>query len=96
VAAAGRAKHVFTEKPLALTLRQRARGDAGCAAAGVDARGRLQLAVPARVERRSSACSEDGPLGKLLHLEGNFCGPARTAFRADHWRHERREGRRAA
>jgi predicted dehydrogenase len=35
---------------------------------------------------------EDGRLGKLLHVEGNFCGPSAYRFPRGHWRHERREG----
>jgi hypothetical protein len=35
---------------------------------------------------------EDGRLGKLLHLEGNFCGPSVYRFPKNHWRQERGEG----
>ncbi len=35
---------------------------------------------------------EDGRLGTLLHLEGNFCGPSAYRFTKDHWRQERDEG----
>ena len=35
---------------------------------------------------------EDGRLGKLLHVEGNFCGPSAYRFPAGHWRQEREEG----
>ena len=35
---------------------------------------------------------EDGRLGKLLHLEGNFCGPSAYRFPREHWRQERKEG----
>jgi predicted dehydrogenase len=34
----------------------------------------------------------DGTLGKLLHMEGNFCGPSVYRFGADHWRQSREEG----
>ena len=34
----------------------------------------------------------DGRLGKLLHIEGNFCGPSVYRFGRDHWRQDRDEG----
>lgn len=34
---------------------------------------------------------EDGRLGKLLHMEGNFCGPSAYRFPRGHWRHDRDE-----
>ena len=33
----------------------------------------------------------DGRLGKLLHIEGNFCGPSAYRFGRDHWRQDRDE-----
>ena len=36
----------------------------------------------------------DGRLGKLLHIEGNFCGPSVYRFGRDHWRQDRDEGAR--
>ena len=38
----------------------------------------------------------DGRLGKLLHIEGNFCGPSVYRFGRDHWRQDRDEGPAAA
>jgi predicted dehydrogenase len=35
---------------------------------------------------------EDGRLGKLLHIEGNFCGPSVYRFPQEHWRQQREEG----
>jgi hypothetical protein len=35
---------------------------------------------------------DDGSLGKLLHIEGNFCGPSVYRFGKDHWRQQRDEG----
>ena len=35
---------------------------------------------------------EDGRLGKLLHIEGNFCGPSAYRFGRGHWRQSRDEG----
>ena len=34
---------------------------------------------------------EDGRLGKLLHVEGNFCGPSAYRFAREHWRQDRDE-----
>src|SRR5258708_20600017 len=34
---------------------------------------------------------DDGRLGKLLHIEGNFCGPSAYRFAREHWRHDRDE-----
>jgi predicted dehydrogenase len=92
VAAAAKAgKHVFTEKPLALTHASARAAVRACAKA------RVTLAVgynwrfqPALQEMRRML--EDGRLGKLLHMEGNFCGPSVYRFRPGHWRQERQEG----
>src|SRR3712207_3959700 len=35
---------------------------------------------------------DDGTLGRVLHLEGNFCGPSAYRFPRGHWRHDREEG----
>ena len=35
---------------------------------------------------------DDGRLGKLLHIEGNFCGPSVYRFPKEHWRQQRDEG----
>jgi predicted dehydrogenase len=92
VAAAAKAgKHVFTEKPLALTAASAKAAVRACAKA------RVTLAVgynwrfqPALQEMRHML--DDGSLGKLLHLEGNFCGPSVYRFDKGHWRQERGEG----
>jgi predicted dehydrogenase len=91
VAAAKAGKHVFTEKPLALTHASARTAVHACAKA------RVTLAVgynwrfqPALLEIRRML--EDGRLGKLLHMEGNFCGPSVYRFRPGHWRQERQEG----
>jgi predicted dehydrogenase len=91
IAAARAGKHVFTEKPLALTARSAAAAVRACA------RARVTLAVgynwrfqPALREIRRML--EDGRLGKLLHVEGNFCGPSAYRFPREHWRQARGEG----
>ena len=91
VAAAKAGKHVFTEKPLALTAKSAAAALRACARArvtlGVGYNWRFQ---PALQEIRRML--EDGRLGKLLHLEGNFCGPSVYRVPAGHWRQSREEG----
>jgi predicted dehydrogenase len=77
--AARAGKHVFTEKPLGIHLSRNAgRGARLCGIQG-HARGRLQLALPARAAG-TQAHAGDGRLGKLLHIEGNFCGPSAYRF----------------
>ncbi len=91
IAAAGARKHVFVEKPFALSLR-----DAGAAVRACSENG-MTLAIgynwrfqPALVEIKSMLA--DGRLGKLLHMEGNFCGPSAYRFEREHWRQSREEG----
>jgi len=91
VEAARAGKHVFTEKPLALTAASAKAAVRACAKAGVTlAVGYNWRFQPALKEMRRML--DDGSLGKLLHLEGNFCGPSVYRFRKGHWRQERGEG----
>ncbi len=91
IAAAKAGKHVFTEKPLALTAKSAAAALRACAKAGVTlAVGYNWRFQPALQEIRRML--EDGRLGKLLHVEGNFCGPSAYRFPANHWRQAREEG----
>jgi predicted dehydrogenase len=90
-AAAQAGKHVFTEKPLALNRRD---GDAIIKACTDH---KVTLAVgfnwrfqPALQEIKRMLA--DGRLGKLLHIEGNFCGPSVYRFGPDHWRLNPEEG----
>src|SRR4051794_38670769 len=91
IAAAARAgKHVFVEKPLGLSRAECERALAACAD------GEVTLAVgynwrfqPAL--REIKRMLEDGRLGKLLHVEGNFCGPSAYRFQREHWRQDRDE-----
>ena len=91
VAAAKAGKHVFTEKPFTLTT------ESALAAVRACARNKVTLAVgynwrfqPALQEIRRMI--DDGRLGKLLHIEGNFCGPSAYFYGREHWRQQRGEG----
>ena len=91
VAAAKAGKHVFTEKPLTLTVQDAKSCVQACA------EHKVTLAVgynwrfqPALQEIRRML--DEGRLGKLMHIEGNFCGPSVYRFGADHWRLKREEG----
>jgi predicted dehydrogenase len=84
-------KPVFTEKPFTLTSTEAAEALRAAArknvTVGVGYNWRFQ---PALQEVRRML--EDGRLGKLLHVEGNFCGPSVYRFRKGHWRQQREEG----
>ncbi len=90
VAAARAGKHVFTEKPLGLTTELSAAAVNACAehkvTLAVGYNWRFQPAL-----REIKRMLVDGRLGKLLHIEGNFCGPSAYRFGRDHWRQDRDE-----
>jgi len=84
-------KHVFTEKPFTLTRRSAEEAVRACAGAGVTlAVGYNWRFQPALQEIRRMLA--DGRLGKLLHMEGNFCGPSAYRYGEEHWRQSREEG----
>lgn len=91
VAAARAGKHVFCEKPLTLDRVSAERAIRACADANVTLavgyNWRFQPALQA-----IKAMLDDGRLGKLLHIEGNFCGPSVYRFDEAHWRNDRDEG----
>jgi predicted dehydrogenase len=90
VAAAEAGKHVFVEKPLGLSAAEAQRAAQACARRGVTlAVGYNWRFQPALREIR--AMLDDGRLGRLLHVEGNFCGPSAYRFGREHWRHDRDE-----
>jgi predicted dehydrogenase len=79
VAAAKAGKHVFCEKPLGLDHASTQRAAQAAAdhniILGVGYNWRYQ---PALQEIRRMI--DDGRLGKVLHIEGNFCGPSAYRF----------------
>jgi predicted dehydrogenase len=90
IAAAKAGKHVFTEKPLTLTASSAQSVVRACT------ENKVTLAVgynwrfqPALQAIRNML--DDGRLGKLLHIEGNFCGPSAYRFGHGHWRQSREE-----
>ena len=91
LAAVRAGKPVFTEKPFTLTSAEAAQALAAAARSkvtvGVGFNWRFQ---PALKEIRQMLA--DGRLGKLLHIEGNFCGPSVYRFPKAHWRQQREEG----
>jgi len=78
-AAARSGKHVFTEKPLTLT-----KADADiCVKACRDHNVTLAVGYNWRFQpalQEMKRMLDDGRLGKLLHIEGNFCGPSVYRF----------------
>jgi len=91
VAAARAGKHVFTEKPFTLTSASAEAATRACADAGrVLAVGFNWRFQPALQEIRRML--QDGRLGRLLHIEGNFNGPSVYRFPREHWRQQREEG----
>jgi predicted dehydrogenase len=90
VAAAKAGKHVFVEKPLGLDAREAEAAVRACAerkvTLAVGYNWRFQPAL-----RAVKQMLDDGSLGSLLHIEGNFCGPSAYRFSREHWRHDRDE-----
>jgi predicted dehydrogenase len=82
-AAAGR--HVFVEKPLALTVSDAATAFDACEAAGVQlAVGFNRRQLPAF--QRLAAMVECGDIGRPLHVESSFCGSFGYDYSDDMWR----------
>lgn len=90
VQAAQAGKHVFTEKPLGLDAASAQRAAQACADHGVT----LGVGYNWRYQPALQAIRQmidDGTLGRVLHIEGNFCGPSAYRFPKGHWRHDRDE-----
>jgi predicted dehydrogenase len=91
IASARAGKHVFTEKPFALTRASAEAAVNACASAGrVLAVGFNWRYQPALQEIKRMV--QDGRLGRLLHIEGNFNGPSVYRFSKEHWRQQREQG----
>jgi predicted dehydrogenase len=90
IAAAAAGKHVFVEKPFTLTKASAEAAVAACRAAGVVlALGHNRRFLPAVAAMK--AMLEDGRLGTLLHVEGQFSGPGAAGYTAGMWRADRAE-----
>ena len=90
VAAAAAGKHVFVEKPFTMTKASAEAAVAACRRAGVVmALGHNRRFLPAIAEMK--AMLEDGRLGTLLHVEGQFSGPGALAYKPGMWRADRHE-----
>ncbi|MSQ18519.1 MAG: Gfo/Idh/MocA family oxidoreductase [Betaproteobacteria bacterium] len=91
IAAATAGKHVFCEKPLTLDAQSARRAIEACTRHGVTLavgyNWRFQPAL-----QRIKAMLDDGTLGTLLHIEGNFCGPSVYRFDSQHWRNDPDQG----
>ncbi|MES2563056.1 MAG: Gfo/Idh/MocA family oxidoreductase, partial [Pseudomonadota bacterium] len=91
IACARAGKPVFTEKPFTLTsssAREAVRiAEENNVTLGVGFNWRFQPAL-----QEIKKLLDDGTLGKLLHIEGNFCGPSVYRFGREHWRQNRDEG----
>jgi predicted dehydrogenase len=84
-AAAGAGKHVFCEKPLALTRRDVVASVAACKASGVVLGvGHERRFEPPMLEVKRLAKS--GALGTLLQVEGAFCQDKFLGMAPDNWR----------
>lgn len=90
IAAARAGKHVFCEKPLALSAPHADAMIAECDKAGVVlAYGFNRRFAPAYLEMARRI--ETGELGTLLHLEGQFSGPSGLALKPGEWRASRQQ-----
>jgi predicted dehydrogenase len=89
-AAAAAGRHVFVEKPLALTLEDAESAVAACRSAGrALAVGFNRRFLPAF--RALESMTQQGTLGQPLHVEGGFCGPFGFDYTDDMWRGSRAE-----
>lgn len=83
IAATGR--HVFVEKPLALTLSDARDAVEACKASGVTlAVGFNRRFMPGY--RAFNAAISDGTIGTPMHIEGSFCGSFGYGYSDDMWR----------
>jgi predicted dehydrogenase len=85
VAAAAAGKHVWCEKPLALTVSEAERAVAACRKAGVVfALGNNKRCFPSMTALRRVL--SEGQIGEVLHVEAHFCNEHSTRVVAGGWR----------
>ena len=90
VAAARAGKHVFVEKPFALTRRDAEDAIAACDRAGVTLGvGFNRRHAPAVIEMRRRIAA--GEIGEVLHIEAQFSGPSGYRLKEGQWRATRAE-----
>jgi len=90
IAAARAGKHVFVEKPLALTAASAGAAVEACARSGVVlAVGHNRRFGPAAAALKRMV--EAGELGTILHAEANFSSPGALSYTPDRWRASRTE-----
>ncbi|OGA15890.1 MAG: hypothetical protein A3H32_09625 [Betaproteobacteria bacterium RIFCSPLOWO2_02_FULL_63_19] len=90
LAAAKAVKHVFCEKPLALSRADAEAAVTAAQRAGVTlALGYNRRLHPAMTDLRDRI--ESGSLGTIMHLEGTMCFPNALALKATQWRAHRNE-----
>jgi predicted dehydrogenase len=89
--AAKAGKHVYCEKPFTLSRASTEAALKACA----DAKVTLMVGYNWRFQpalQEVKRMIEDGRLGKVLHMEGNFNGPSVYRYAKEHWRPSRDEG----
>jgi len=90
LAAARAGKHVFVEKPFALTRRDAEEAVAACTKARVTIGvGFNRRHAPAVIEMRRRIAA--GEIGEVLHIEAQFSGPSGYRLKPDQWRASRSE-----
>ncbi len=90
ISAARAGKHVFVEKPFALTAASAGAAMEACAKAGVVlAVGHNRRFGPAAAALKRMV--EAGELGTILHAEANFSSPGALAYTPERWRASRIE-----
>lgn len=90
VAAAKAGKHVFVEKPMALTRQTAEDAVNACEKAGVALGiGFGRRFAPSFLALQSAV--KDGRIGDILHIEANFSGPTGYSLQAGNWRATRAE-----
>ena len=88
--AAKAGKHVFVEKPFALTRASAERAIDACKAADVTlVVGFNRRYAPSFVEMLRRV--EDGEIGEILHIEAQNSGPTGYTLKPDYWRSTRKE-----